>query len=52
VVGNEVVYSGTPEVMADYASTVYQAGAKLIGGCCGSTPDHILAMAQRLSQIS
>jgi 5-methyltetrahydrofolate--homocysteine methyltransferase len=52
VVGDEVVYSGTPEVMADYASEVYQAGAKLIGGCCGSTPDHILAMAQRLAQTN
>jgi 5-methyltetrahydrofolate--homocysteine methyltransferase len=52
VVGTEVVYSGSPEVMADYAVEVWKQGAKLIGGCCGSTPDHIRAMAEALSAIA
>lgn len=52
VVGDEVVYNGSPEVMAAYARTVYQAGAQLIGGCCGNTPAHIQAMADALSAHS
>jgi 5-methyltetrahydrofolate--homocysteine methyltransferase len=49
VIGSEVVYNGSPEVMAQYALKVWQEGAQLIGGCCGNTPDHIKAMAEALS---
>jgi 5-methyltetrahydrofolate--homocysteine methyltransferase len=52
VVGGEVVYNGSPEVMADYATAVFQAGAQLIGGCCGNTPEHIQAMADALAEFS
>ena len=38
--------------MADYAVKVWNEGARLIGGCCGSTPDHIKAMAEVLSKIA
>ncbi len=48
MVGTEVVYNGSPEVMADYAVAVWNEGARLIGGCCGSTPEHIKAMAEAL----
>jgi len=51
IVGTEVVYNGSPEVMADYAIKVWNEGARLIGGCCGSTPEHIKAMADALSEI-
>jgi 5-methyltetrahydrofolate--homocysteine methyltransferase len=51
IVGTEVVYNGSPEVMADYAIEVWKQGAQLIGGCCGSTPTHIQAMAKALSEI-
>jgi 5-methyltetrahydrofolate--homocysteine methyltransferase len=51
VVGTEVVYNGSPEVMAAYATEVWEEGARLIGGCCGSTPDHIRAMAEALSEV-
>lgn len=44
-----IIYDGTPEVMAQYAKNVKQLGAKLIGACCGSTPDHVLAMAKALA---
>jgi methionine synthase I (cobalamin-dependent) len=40
----ELVYDGTPEVMAGYAYHVRQSGATLIGACCGSSPDTIRAM--------
>lgn len=44
-VDGKIVYDGTPEVMADYAHRVQNLGAQLIGACCGSTPDHIRAIA-------
>jgi 5-methyltetrahydrofolate--homocysteine methyltransferase len=44
----EVVYDATPEFMADVAHQLRQAGAQVIGGCCGTTPTHITAMARRL----
>ena len=48
VVGTEVVYNGSPQVMAEYAGQVFQSGARLIGGCCGNTPAHVKAMAEAL----
>ena len=42
--GTELHYDGTPEVMAAYAVRARDAGAQLIGACCGSTPDHIALM--------
>jgi 5-methyltetrahydrofolate--homocysteine methyltransferase len=47
-VKGELVYDGTPELMAAYARQVRALGATFIGGCCGSTPDHIQAMAASL----
>ncbi len=46
--GGEIVYDGSPEVMAKYALNVHKIGVNLIGGCCGSTPEHIRAMAEAL----
>lgn len=46
--GGEIVYDGTPELMAQYTRNVRDNGASLIGGCCGSTPAHIRAMAEAL----
>jgi len=51
MVGTEVVYDGSPEVMAAYAVEVWKEGATLIGGCCGSTPAHVRAMAEALAEI-
>jgi len=42
--GTEIVYSGTPELMANYARLAIDAGARIIGGCCGTTPEHLAAM--------
>lgn len=42
--GTEAVYSGTPELMANYAHLAIDAGARIIGGCCGTTPEHLAAM--------
>jgi methionine synthase I (cobalamin-dependent) len=45
----EIRYDGTPEIMADYACLARDAGARIIGGCCGTTPLHIEAMAEALA---
>jgi 5-methyltetrahydrofolate--homocysteine methyltransferase len=42
--GAEVHYSGTPELMADYARLAIDAGARIIGGCCGTSCEHLFAM--------
>ena len=52
VVDGEVVYNGTPALMADYAREVRRQGAALIGACCGSTPEHIQAMADALEKTA
>jgi 5-methyltetrahydrofolate--homocysteine methyltransferase len=36
--------SGTPELMARYVRLAVDAGARIIGGCCGTTPEHLAAM--------
>lgn len=51
-VDNELSYDGTPELMASYANLVHLLGAKLIGGCCGSSPAHIAAMARSLDYFA
>jgi 5-methyltetrahydrofolate--homocysteine methyltransferase len=47
--GDVTAYDATPEDMATYAKAVYERGARIIGACCGSTPAHIRAIAQALS---
>ncbi len=46
--GTEIVYSGTPELMADYAQMAADAGARIVGGCCGTSPEHLASMRQAL----
>jgi hypothetical protein len=41
-------YDGTPALMASYACLALDAGARIIGGCCGTTPEHIRAMRDAL----
>lgn len=43
-IGGRVMYPATTDYFADYALTFKALGAKLIGGCCGTTPEHIAAM--------
>ncbi len=44
----KTVYKMTPEHFADASEVLYKAGAWLFGGCCGSTPEHIKALVDRL----
>jgi hypothetical protein len=41
-------YNGTPELMAEYARVVRDAGAKIVGGCCGTSPEHLSALRAAL----
>jgi len=43
-------YDGTPELMAEYAVLARDAGVRIIGGCCGTMPAHLLAMRAALEQ--
>ena len=49
LVGMSVSYETTPEMMADFARRFRDAGAKVVGACCGSTPPHLRAMAEALA---
>jgi 5-methyltetrahydrofolate--homocysteine methyltransferase len=44
----KIQYSGTPDLMADYARLARDVGARIIGGCCGTTPEHLAAMRHAL----
>lgn len=48
MIGGEIVYSGDEETMARYARLARDAGARIIGGCCGTTPIHLKAIADAL----
>ena len=43
-----LVYPSTPEYFAEYARKLVEAGANIVGGCCGTTPEHISAMREAL----
>lgn len=47
-VGDQIQYTGTPELMADYVRLAVDSGARIVGGCCGTTPEHIRAMRAAL----
>jgi methionine synthase I (cobalamin-dependent)/5,10-methylenetetrahydrofolate reductase len=46
--GGRVMYTATPDYFGDYALAFKDAGACIVGGCCGTTPDHIHAMRTAL----
>ncbi|HYO00214.1 MAG TPA: homocysteine S-methyltransferase family protein, partial [Actinomycetota bacterium] len=47
--GGRIIYQATPKYLADYAVRFFEAGAFVIGGCCGTGPDHIRAMGEALA---
>ncbi|HHZ07662.1 MAG TPA: betaine--homocysteine S-methyltransferase [Rhizobiales bacterium] len=46
--GTAIHYSGTPELMADYARLAVDGGARIVGGCCGTSFAHLAAMRKAL----
>lgn len=47
-----VLYMATPEYLGEYAKRYLQAGVRLVGGCCGTTPDHIRQVAAEVRMAS
>ena len=47
-VEGHIHYDGTPELMAEYADLARRSGARIIGGCCGTTPAHLRMMREKL----
>ncbi|MBU1315359.1 MAG: betaine--homocysteine S-methyltransferase [Alphaproteobacteria bacterium] len=50
--GAEIYYSGTPPLMAEYARLARDAGARIIGGCCGTSCEHLAAMHHALDDYT
>jgi 5-methyltetrahydrofolate--homocysteine methyltransferase len=50
IVGAEVVYEAGPEMLAEHAVRYVEQGARIVGGCCGSTPAHVAAVARALGR--
>src|ERR1700730_8157574 len=48
--GGRQIYVSTPEYFAEYARRFAESGVSIIGGCCGTTPQHIVAMRSALSR--
>jgi 5-methyltetrahydrofolate--homocysteine methyltransferase len=48
----KTVFKETPDYMASRVAELLQAGANIIGGCCGTSPDHVAAMAKAVQTIS
>jgi homocysteine S-methyltransferase len=51
-VGDRKIYMASPEYMAEYARRIVEAGARFVGGCCGTTPDHIKAIIGFVKSVS
>jgi 5-methyltetrahydrofolate--homocysteine methyltransferase len=51
-VDGSIVYNGTPELMSVYAKMALDSGARIIGGCCGTSPKHLKAMKDALDAHS
>ena len=50
-VGDRQIYLASPEYMASYARRMIEAGARFVGGCCGTTPDHIKKMRDYIASV-
>src|SRR3989475_1471905 len=49
-IGERLIYLSSPAYMAEYAQRMVDAGARLVGGCCGTTPQHIAAVREGLDR--
>src|SRR5256714_5225761 len=50
-VGDRQIYLASPEYMASYARRMIEAGARLVGGCCGTTPEHIKKIRDYVASV-
>ena len=52
IVGDEVIYEAGPEDLAEHVHGYADRGARIVGGCCGSTPEHVAAIARALGRAA
>jgi methionine synthase / methylenetetrahydrofolate reductase (NADH) len=50
-VGDRKIYLASPEYMASYARRMIEAGARFVGGCCGTTPEHIKKIRDYVASV-
>ena len=50
-VEGRMIYLTSPEYLAEYAKRQIQTGARIVGGCCGTTPDHIRAVRKAVAAL-
>ena len=50
--GNETVYRMSPEEFARTGKKLIEAGASMVGGCCGTTPEHVKALAEAVKGMA
>ena len=50
IVGAEVMYEAGPEMLAEHVARYVEQGVRIVGGCCGSTPEHVAAITQALGR--
>ncbi|MCX7730973.1 MAG: bifunctional homocysteine S-methyltransferase/methylenetetrahydrofolate reductase [Candidatus Caldatribacterium sp.] len=51
IIQGRMVFGASPEYFASFAGTFVRLGAKILGGCCGTTPEHIRALAQAVEHL-
>ncbi|OYW01492.1 MAG: bifunctional homocysteine S-methyltransferase/methylenetetrahydrofolate reductase, partial [Acidobacteria bacterium 37-65-4] len=51
-VGDRKIYMASPEYTGEYAKRLVEAGARFVGGCCGTTPEHIKSVAAYVQSVS
>ena len=51
-VGDRTIYMASPEYTGEYAKRLVEAGARFVGGCCGTTPEHIKTVAAYVQSVS
>jgi len=51
-IGDRKIYMASPEYFGSYAKVLVEAGARFVGGCCGTTPDHVRQIAAFVASVS
>ena len=51
-IGDRKIYMASPEYIGTYAKSLVEAGARFVGGCCGTTPEHIREVASFVASVS
>ncbi len=51
-IGDRKIYMASPEYLGTYGKALVEAGARFVGGCCGTTPEHIRELASFVASVS